>query len=506
MFGKTKTSPWTLTEEDLAYIAVVGNNWEESYPEIDASIDVVQSAANFYLLFGMVSGGMIDYEPVRLPSRPQVLRAAMQLGMSLADLEARDFATQKLVENDPRQELTAMADEAQVLFDELIARLDISFMWYLHLACGGELRHHIAIGGGKVLSSVRKIAWTGWRKIFNHYGVDALLEMSKLFRETGKGGYGGPLWADGSDILYARLTGTLGPDFTTNRFLFVDRVFTLEHNGGCFLNKITWGNNRTNHTKGWGLGAMQQTVLKAHSAEVPDFDTLYGAASENVQELVMKYLTLAEQYSMRIKGKWNPNNKQVQLIDPEPTVETDEIDETDWIINEDIWGVKEESVDDVVVPSVKKPNWSSKGGSLLADKTVSKKPASKPHILINLDSPSLTYNPYKNIAQSLVKENSLFTAWPHFSIDHSDLYAIHFTFADQDGVPIYTQKYQAMPGAQLVEKKFHWKMMLKGYALPEAATKVLVAVGIPAFSAFWVPKFTKYTGKELLDIADKNWK
>jgi hypothetical protein len=122
--------------------------------------------------------------------------------------------------------------EAQQKFDKLVTELDDIFVRYSIMAVGGESRHHYAIGG-KVLPGPahRPWAWEAWKPIYDHVGPQVILDLIPYFLEM-SGSFGGEAWATVCRIVHSRLVGELPPR------LFVDRCFTLQHNSGCFFNKV----------------------------------------------------------------------------------------------------------------------------------------------------------------------------------------------------------------------------------------------------------------------------
>lgn len=78
-------------------------------------------------------------------------------------------------------------------------------------------------------------------------GIDWVLEnpaelfdlMAELFMEFSHNeGYGGSSWAKAPEVLAMRQRGKLGPTEFQNRKLFLDRAFSLEHNGGYLFDKL----------------------------------------------------------------------------------------------------------------------------------------------------------------------------------------------------------------------------------------------------------------------------
>ena len=296
--------------------------WSKFWGEIKVDeVDPLQAAADFYILFGIMNNAFVKFQPLTLPTREALEEAGKILGIDQTNIDERLSHIQKLMDEDPRSRLTDMGKQAKEKFHALVEFLDPCFREYVHMACGGELRHHVAFKN--ILGGYRKGAWVYWKLIYDQYGPESLIKMEELFLEFGNSGFGGGPWANAAKILYQREMGLLGPDEFTNKQLFVDRVFSLEHNGGCFLNKIEWINKREHRGEDWDYhySAMAHTVLTAHSAKVVNIDRLYGFASPEVQNFLKEYLSLATKFNMPILGVWK-DKKPVQEIPEEiPTSE-----------------------------------------------------------------------------------------------------------------------------------------------------------------------------------------
>lgn len=264
--------------------------WRKFWAIDYENIDVAQSAADFYILNGIVNKAFsVDYEDLSLPSEAEVEEAGKRLGISGEEIASRVVHLGEYAKSKPENALTELASEAELVYTKMVHELSENFRNYTHAACGGELRHHKAISS---LSTVRKLAWTKWYFIFEKYGVESLLKMKELFLEFSGGGFGGEAWANAADILYMYETSQLSSDPFTNKSLFVDRVFNLEHNGGCFLNKLAWANKRVGREKPFDINFvyMKDHVLNAHASNPVDLNVLYGFASEGIQSLCTKYM------------------------------------------------------------------------------------------------------------------------------------------------------------------------------------------------------------------------
>ena len=142
--------------------------------------------------------------------------------------------------------------EARELQAAQVARLAPVLANYTNFALGGELRHVIRytkwvdlpdsyqkfypdpnIDLGLHLALHRPVAWRGWHGVWVRHGVDAICAAEEMFRDffERSTSYGGPAWSRIAKTLADYLKGVLRPK------LFVDRVWSIQHNGGTLLNK-----------------------------------------------------------------------------------------------------------------------------------------------------------------------------------------------------------------------------------------------------------------------------
>jgi hypothetical protein len=207
---------------------------------IDATIDLCQSAADFYLLEALSSN---------------IVNAA-------GDLTGTDVY------------LSLLRSEARQMFDRLVTSLDRTFSGYMDMVIGGELRHHAAAQDTS-LRGDREEAWAEWHAIREAGGTEVLADAVAMFEDFDSCSYGGVKWAQIAKVLLARKTGQISPA------VFIDRAFNLQHNGGSMFDKISWGqSNRLD----WGYCEMNQYVLPAHGATNP-WTVLLAVASDEVREL-----------------------------------------------------------------------------------------------------------------------------------------------------------------------------------------------------------------------------
>lgn len=162
-----------------------------------------------------------------------------------------------------------LPDAAERL-EDLASDLAEEFTIYLDLACGGELRHASTwpyelpscpvLGRGRD----RSVAWKDWlaweTPMYRmEYAVQAFEEASWPSRN-----YGGEPWMLIAATVLAFLRKEMSPE------LFVDRVWNLEHHGGCSLNKVYATEE---------LAA----VLEAHGKD--DYETLLSYSSDSTKLL-----------------------------------------------------------------------------------------------------------------------------------------------------------------------------------------------------------------------------
>lgn len=235
-------------------------NWKDVWDLKPEQHNVVQAAADFYLLEAL-SAGLVGTTDGK--------------GQTNRDVSATTT-------------MRVMREEASSLLDALVKVWDPILQTYTHIAVGGELRHHNAIGGS-VLSGNRSFAWSGWKDVFDIVGADALTDANDLFLEFSGGSFGGKPWGDACLILHARITNKISPR------MFLDRIFNAQHNGGCLLNKVQWAGDiarerggKHAYLHGMALNDLTYRVLPAHGQDPePDYGTLLAYASREVQALFL---------------------------------------------------------------------------------------------------------------------------------------------------------------------------------------------------------------------------
>ncbi len=274
VFGSSKTPPWVERDND----PILG-----TLPKIadcdNKNIDPVQAAANFYLLDAIKNG-------VRFS---QVTGANEHLTTKRSELIRQDNM------------LSALTVSATREYERLVEYLAPNFLAYAIAAVGGELRYHRACGKG-VLTSSRDTAWDRFVDIVQEKGAETLFEANDLFCEFNSSSYGGKKWGNAAKVVGQYLKGTMPA------WLFVDRVFTLQHNGGCFLNKVAWQKKNKPQI---GLSRMMY-ILNAHAADETDWDLLLEVASPEVATMFRMADRAINRLSKRFGGQLPPVRRSSQ--------------------------------------------------------------------------------------------------------------------------------------------------------------------------------------------------
>lgn len=289
-YTQTEATPWGRRGISIQTRKGI-TNWEFYWPEINRITDPIQCAADFYLLEAISNEILVDIRHIKKSNNNDSLTEIL----SLFDLDATD--KQMLLDAKANVSqidnllvtLKTFCNKQKEELDKLVNWLDPTLINYMQMVIGGELRHHQAVGKkAKILGGSRTEAWCGWRQIYEKLGNQAILDAAELFREMGSGSIGGPKWAEACDILYARLTNKLGPTEQMNKQIFVDRVWTLEHNGGAFLNKIDWS---VLNDYEYNISCIRQ-VLDAHGAQPINTQLLLSLASSHVKEIYSQYMKI----------------------------------------------------------------------------------------------------------------------------------------------------------------------------------------------------------------------
>ena len=203
----------------------------------------------------MPNGKTVSFKTV---IKKQMPPAMPKKASSLAHPEvANKEAVVEQWELDPELNLTTFAAKFYLLYDLAIDGQDEGrfkpcvdfltdqFSSYTDMAVGGELRHMRgkytpkkygsplaqALWKGHIPSS-RSEAWAAWMTFRLRHGDVALDWAQTAFNTHAGGGYGGKKGANIAKVLAMFKRGEL------RRSLFVETCWGLEHNGGCYFNKV----------------------------------------------------------------------------------------------------------------------------------------------------------------------------------------------------------------------------------------------------------------------------
>lgn len=220
----------------------------------------VQVVADFYLLDAIASGVLVG-KPKPLSYNWQTLAKVFKLPPN------PDIAGVDRVQVDALRMLT-----------EHVNRYSEIFTRYAIFAIGTEIQFHYKFDSIAGQKDVHHSVWLA-RELSRLFPDRAGAWFARLFRyDQGShwsGGYGREPWAICADVLHMQLTGDCeGMRFSEREFL--DRVFSLQHNGGTFLNKVDWSTTNGQYFNEDHLKA----TLNAHHES--DWATLLNEASEEV--------------------------------------------------------------------------------------------------------------------------------------------------------------------------------------------------------------------------------
>jgi len=139
--------------------------------------------------------------------------------------------------------------KAQMLRAGLTENLYHLLRNYFFYACSRESRYHsdVSTEMGKTIASICK----SWKNVSKHFGPDVasrwLMETFDPDLNWWSNSYGGYRWKEIAKILHWGVVGHLTESngkVTTTPFTkenFIDTAVSLQHNSGCALNKMKWG-------------------------------------------------------------------------------------------------------------------------------------------------------------------------------------------------------------------------------------------------------------------------
>lgn len=175
-------------------------------------------------------------------------------------------------------ELQAIQAEAKKLQDEIVTLCDPVFQAYSFYAIGGELHYHPNVAKSAKHDSRNEFCatWEAMTQVCDRTTLtkDAVELFFDL--DAWDSAFGGRAWGTCAKVLHSRLTDQIDPK------TFVDRVFSLQHNGGSFLNKVQW------YSHGYTVEHCLM-VGNAHAAERTDLALLYQVADPEVTALFERY-------------------------------------------------------------------------------------------------------------------------------------------------------------------------------------------------------------------------
>jgi hypothetical protein len=244
-------------------------------PESDRYVS--DSWGSKYLSPGWVRRG--DVLPSSLSaSRKDVMADHLRLidpAQAMADFYLSDYVLAVLpshlsTHNAGWRDAAILRQDAKTLQDYIVRTCDDAFRDYVFLAIGGEVRHYNGVRNcSDPLPGSRGDAWDYWLAMADVIDRKTLIaDAVEVFAADGwSSAYGGEAWRVCAQTLLDRETGKLDPR------TFVDRVFSLQHNGGSLLNKNDW-----NRISGFCTSDMT-AIGNAHAARHTDFAFLLTVAS-----------------------------------------------------------------------------------------------------------------------------------------------------------------------------------------------------------------------------------
>lgn len=204
------------------------------------NINLYQLVAAFYLLESIINGALPNQKKV------EVQRFSGKIAMEMQD-EGLEFKSENR-----EKELIVYCSILQERMSRYLAHL---FRNYFHVAIAGEGCHHPFINYYLGKTSNYPQVRHSWKLLVDKVGGELPAKWAKECFEDGVvygnayskgydslawgGGFGGPPWAGIAEVLYWYEKGSIhGLEFGDKAFC--DRAFSLQHNGGCALNKINW--------------------------------------------------------------------------------------------------------------------------------------------------------------------------------------------------------------------------------------------------------------------------
>ncbi len=168
--------------------------------------------------------------------------------------------------------LEEIVEKARTLQETLVKDITPVLWGYGMIAFAGELMY---IDIGSLCNNNLSSLLGAFSAMEEYIGAPQLLQyIHQMFDEnytSWSPRYGGEAWADCVYVYQQAAQGIFSDK------VFVDRVFNLQHNTSCFLNKVTWGD----------LMSTVTTLLEAHGSS--NYGLLYDYASLKVKGLWSQY-------------------------------------------------------------------------------------------------------------------------------------------------------------------------------------------------------------------------
>lgn len=251
--------PW---EDNVECAAAADDHWEMFWPDFKRAKDccIVAVAADFYLLEHIIFESGIH---------------RVNQAIAAEFLEA-GFGWNEQIQAGTR------AVEAQAALEKEWGPV---LRDYLHYACVAEMTHSWAFTETFTWQTW-DTAFRAWGKVTKRFGRAqtaqwAIEIFSNVWTNTA---FGGRRWKDIATVLLAAETGEIhGARFDYH--LFLDRVFSLQHNTGCVFSKYTWNETKYEADRyvSVHLVSYLPSVLDAHHSG--DIYELYRHASPQTQDI-----------------------------------------------------------------------------------------------------------------------------------------------------------------------------------------------------------------------------
>lgn len=293
-----------FTEQELRFLDALYENREgptysvNALWKIDLSLDPIRAAATFYALQAIGSGALREpLESYRKDHSEDRIKVAIDfLGVSESSAKSR-MAKARNLNGTLGTQILGIEEEARNKLNDLVKEILPSYVAYLDMVIGGELRHHFTIRRrydecGEERGMRRNTAWDLWYDMRREFSTRALEAAVVMFQSRGSfpsGDYGGENWADMARTLLAYEQKQLGPTPEANDRMMMDRIFSLQHNNGSlFYGKVEWYNKREhlqepyegNSLDDLDIRFLLRKVLDAHGQNPVDIGFLNALSME----------------------------------------------------------------------------------------------------------------------------------------------------------------------------------------------------------------------------------